>query len=167
MKTVNSEIFARVYIRETSHILSFMKIKSSQNGKITLLFTDIGKSYLSREFLMSHICLLSYLQKLNSWEKSPIYNIRWALSFPMYPIMLFFFPNCQKKSCLCLVSCYVGKPFSFFFFWGRMLASGLNFNTYSFSATSIFTLARPYIKYMLHSLQICRHISCMVSILTI
>ena len=34
------------------------------------------------------------------------------------------------------------------------MASGLNFNTYSFSVTSIFTLARPYIKYKLYSLQI-------------
>ena len=36
-----------------------------------------------------------------------------------------------------------------------------------FQSRRFFTLARPYIKYMLHSLQIFRHISCMVSILTI
>ena len=36
--TVNSEIFARVYFRETL-----------ENGKITLSFTDIGKSCISRE----------------------------------------------------------------------------------------------------------------------
>ena len=37
--TVNAEIFARVYFRETS-----------QNGRITLSFTDIDKSCLTREF---------------------------------------------------------------------------------------------------------------------
>ena len=42
--SVNSEIFARVYIRETSHMRSFVKIKSSQNAEITLSFTDIGIS---------------------------------------------------------------------------------------------------------------------------
>ena len=36
-----------------------------------------------------------------------------------------------------------------------------------FQSRQFFTLARPYIKYMLYSLQIFRHISCMVSILTI
>ena len=36
-----------------------------------------------------------------------------------------------------------------------------------FQSRRFFTLARPYIKYMLHSLQIFRHIGCMVSILTI
>ena len=35
---------------------SFVKIKSSRNGEITLSFTDIGKSYPSRDFLMSQIC---------------------------------------------------------------------------------------------------------------
>ena len=50
---VNSEIFARVYYRETSHMQSFMKIKSSQNGKITLLTTDLGKSYPSGEIFWS------------------------------------------------------------------------------------------------------------------
>ena len=37
---------------------SFVKIKSSRNGKIVLSFTDIGKSCPSREFLVSQICLL-------------------------------------------------------------------------------------------------------------
>ena len=47
--TVNSEIFVRVlYSRKF-----FVKIKSSQNAKITLSFTDIGKSCPSSDFLMS------------------------------------------------------------------------------------------------------------------
>ena len=46
--TVNSEIFARVYFRETSHI--FVKIKSSRNADITLSFTNMRKSWPSREF---------------------------------------------------------------------------------------------------------------------
>ena len=39
--TFNSQIFARVYIRETSHMRSFVKIKSSRNSEITLSFTDV------------------------------------------------------------------------------------------------------------------------------
>ena len=37
---------------------SFLKIKSSQNGKNTLSFIDIGKSCLSCEVFTSIICLL-------------------------------------------------------------------------------------------------------------
>ena len=37
------------YFRETSHMRSFVKIKSSRNGEITLSFTDICKSCLSRK----------------------------------------------------------------------------------------------------------------------
>ena len=33
--------------RETSHVRSFVKIKSLGNGEITLSFTDIGKAYSS------------------------------------------------------------------------------------------------------------------------
>ena len=51
LSTVNSEIFARVYCRETSHMRSFVKIKSSRNGLITLSLTDEGKSCHSREYL--------------------------------------------------------------------------------------------------------------------
>ena len=40
--TVNSEIFVRVlYSRNFAYAKFFVKIKSSQNGEITLLFTDI------------------------------------------------------------------------------------------------------------------------------
>ena len=53
ISTVNSEIFARVYFRETSHMRSFVKIGPSRNGEITMSFTDVGKSCPSREFLTS------------------------------------------------------------------------------------------------------------------
>ena len=46
----------RFYFLETMR--SFVKIKSSRKGEITLSFTDAGKSCLSLEFLMSQICLL-------------------------------------------------------------------------------------------------------------
>ena len=36
--TEKSEIFARVYFRETSHMRSFVKIKSSRNGEITVIY---------------------------------------------------------------------------------------------------------------------------------
>ena len=56
---VNSEIFARVYIR--------VKIKSSRNGEITLSFTDICKSCLIRDFLTSQICLISIRAKISKF----------------------------------------------------------------------------------------------------
>ena len=48
--TVNSEIFTRVLFSRSfaSHLQSFEKIKPSRNGEITLLFTDIGKSWPRR-----------------------------------------------------------------------------------------------------------------------
>ena len=46
--TANSGIFARVLLRETSRMRSFVKIKPSRNGEITLSFTNVhvhvGKS---------------------------------------------------------------------------------------------------------------------------
>ena len=38
------------YFRETWHIQSFVKIKSSRNVEITLSFSDLGRSCPSREF---------------------------------------------------------------------------------------------------------------------
>ena len=48
---------------------SFMKIKSSRNAEIALLFTDICKSCPSREFLASQICLLKLLAKIKLARK--------------------------------------------------------------------------------------------------
>ena len=48
---------------------SFVKIKPSRNGKITLSFTDIGKSYPSREFLTSQICLLKAVREIKFSRK--------------------------------------------------------------------------------------------------
>ena len=45
--TLNSEIYARALFREASHMQSFAKIKSLQNGGITLLFTDTEKINMS------------------------------------------------------------------------------------------------------------------------
>ena len=69
--TVNSEIFARVYFRETSHMRSFVKIKLSQYGEIFLSFTDIGKSCPGREILTWQICLLTLFAKLKFSRKFP------------------------------------------------------------------------------------------------
>ena len=41
-----------------------MTIKLSQNGEITLSFTDVGKSYPSHEFLMRQVCLLTLFAKI-------------------------------------------------------------------------------------------------------
>ena len=65
MVTVNSEIFARFLFHETSQMRSFVKMKSSQIGEITLLFTDIGTSHPCREFSASKICVLTLFAKNN------------------------------------------------------------------------------------------------------
>ena len=70
--TVKLKIFARViYYRETSHMRSFVKIKSSQNAENTLSFTDICKSCTSREFLASQMCLLTLFTKIKLSQKFP------------------------------------------------------------------------------------------------
>ena len=62
--TVNSEIFARLYFRETSHMRSFVNLKPSQNGKITLSLTDMRILCTCREFLTLQICLLILFAKI-------------------------------------------------------------------------------------------------------
>ena len=68
------------YFRETSHMLrSFLKIKSSQNGEITLLFTDIGKSCTSCNFLAPQECLLTLFTEtkfLRYFRFYSIYNLK-------------------------------------------------------------------------------------------
>ena len=56
MRVLFSGNFAYAYVK-------FAKIKSSRNGKITLLFTNIDKSCLSCEFLTLQICLLRLFAK--------------------------------------------------------------------------------------------------------
>ena len=48
--TVNSKFSREFYFHETLHMQSYMKIKSSRNGDITLSVTDIGKSSLVANF---------------------------------------------------------------------------------------------------------------------
>ena len=50
---------------------SFVKIKPSRNGEITLSFIGGGKSCLSREFLTSQICLLTLFVKIKFSLKFP------------------------------------------------------------------------------------------------
>ena len=69
IRTVNSEIFAKVYFRETSLMRSFAELKSSQNGEVTLSLTDIGKSCPSREFKTSLICILTLFAKIKFSRK--------------------------------------------------------------------------------------------------
>ena len=69
--TVNSEIFARVYFRKTSHLRSFVKINPSRIGEFTLFFTGIGKSHPCREFLTSQICVLTLFVKIKFSRKFP------------------------------------------------------------------------------------------------
>ena len=62
--------------QETTHTVnsemrSFVKITSSRNGIITLSYTDICKLFLSREFLMWQICLLTLFAKIKFSRKFP------------------------------------------------------------------------------------------------
>ena len=50
---------------------SFVKIKSSRNGEITLSLTDIEKSCPSREYLALQICLLTLFAKIKFSQKFP------------------------------------------------------------------------------------------------
>ena len=60
---------------------SFVKIKPSRNGKITLSFIDIGKSCLSREFF--HITNMSF---------NAISKIKFSRKFPnLQSIFLFMY----------------------------------------------------------------------------
>ena len=49
-----------------------MKIKSSQNREITQSFNDIGKSWPSREFLASQICLLTLFAKISEFTVTKV-----------------------------------------------------------------------------------------------
>ena len=65
---------------------SFVKMKLSRYGEITLSFTDIGKSFLFHEFLASQICFLKlFAKKKNSRE---IFQIYTSLTKASVPIML-------------------------------------------------------------------------------
>ena len=50
---------------------SFVKIKPSRNGEITLPSTDKVKTSPSREFLKSQICLLALFAKIKFSGKFP------------------------------------------------------------------------------------------------
>ena len=56
---------------------SFVKIRPSRNGEITLSFTNIGKSCLSCEFLTSYIYLLRLFAKIKFSRKFP--NVQYKI----------------------------------------------------------------------------------------
>ena len=68
---------------ETSHMRSFVKIKSLRNDEIILAFIDIGKSCPSHEFLRLQICHLmlfaknKILAKISGFTVSQIWYILW------------------------------------------------------------------------------------------
>ena len=74
---------------------SFVQIKPSRNGKITLLFTDIGKSCLSRKFRVSKICLLTLLAKIKFLRKFP--NLQYPSLSKHIHIGLFSRARCSKE----------------------------------------------------------------------
>ena len=73
MGTVNLEIFVSFIFAKlkASHKRNIVKIKSSQNGEITLLTTDIGQSNPSREIFRSQVCLLTLFAKIKFMQKFP------------------------------------------------------------------------------------------------
>ena len=52
----------------------FNEMKSLPNGEITLSFTDVGESCISREFLTSQTCLLPLFAKIKLSGKFCIYS---------------------------------------------------------------------------------------------
>ena len=56
--------FHEGFIFKKLHMRRFVKMKSSQIGEITLLFTDTGKSCPCREFSMWQICVLRLFAKI-------------------------------------------------------------------------------------------------------
>ena len=69
-----------LYFRETSHMRSFVKIKPSPNGKITLSIIDIGKPCFSHKFFTSLICLLMLFAKIKFSRKFPNLQYLFLLS---------------------------------------------------------------------------------------
>ena len=73
---------------------SFVKIKPSRNGGITLSFIDIGKSCLIREFFTSLICLLNTIREnkiLAKISESTVLSLQFShftlfilVDFPIY-----------------------------------------------------------------------------------
>ena len=88
--TVNSEIFARADFCETSHVRSFVKMKSSRNREITLSVTDIGKPCPSHEILTSLVCLLTLFAKIIFLRKFP--DLQYQNSIKK-PISMFYLRN--------------------------------------------------------------------------
>ena len=68
-----------LYFRETSHMRSFVKIKSSRNDKITLSFIGLGKPCLGLEFFTSLIGLLMPFAKIKFSRKFP--NLQYCFVF--------------------------------------------------------------------------------------
>ena len=78
--------------RETSHVRSFVKRKSSRNATITLSFTDICKSCPICEFLASQMCLLTLIAKIKFSRKFPDlqYMCRWRLRSKVRTLALLY-----------------------------------------------------------------------------
>ena len=61
-----------------------MKIKLSKNTEITLLSTDEGKTCLSRDFLLSQICLLRLLAKIKFSRKFQDLQYQYPMCWLVY-----------------------------------------------------------------------------------
>ena len=70
LATVNSEIFARVLFSRNFAYAKFCE-KNGRTDEITLSFTDIGQSCLSRELSTSQICILTLLAEMKFSRKFP------------------------------------------------------------------------------------------------
>ena len=87
---------------------SFVKIKPSRNGKITLSFIDIGKSCLNREFFTSLIILLMQLSKIKSCENFRNYSIifcssnHWGRHYRLIPDLVKETDSFLSQKCISL-----------------------------------------------------------------
>ena len=62
--------------RTPLYMQSFTKIKTSQNGDITLPFTDVSNSCSSPEFLTMQICLFKLFEKIKKPMKISEFTVQ-------------------------------------------------------------------------------------------
>ena len=77
---VNSEMFASVFFSRNFAYTKLCENKILAKWRITLSFTDIGKSCSSCEFLASQICLLTLFAKIKFSRKFPLNSMCLDLS---------------------------------------------------------------------------------------
>ena len=140
----------------TDHYLGFLRLKVGCTGWSDSTLVKIPHCWKSH--VAAHMGLLARKPDIVEWEQ----QLQTSLCIPRATNQHIHISHVQIQKVLSRV----GPNLIVFFGDGCWHPDSILTLTV-FQSRRFFTLARPYIKYMLHSLQIFRHISCMVSILTI